>query len=591
MSTTVNEVTTMQSLTVNNRTFTVRDTKAIHVDEVQVLPALFDPAAQMTEALLTRFYAPYYYASLSSAITDLNDGAVGTSVAEAEQAHDVAVYQEASGMMTVTLLNDVTLTADLLIDTACVLKLNGYTVTYSGDVSIYFQAAAGDCLVDGRVPGSKLYKTGNSQELKPMLRFAGTKGTVLGGTVEADMATVTATQYYVFAGSATPLVMDGSAVCVKVENNTSHITAVVGKNAMTLRNCRIQAESQAITYGVWKASAGHTLCMEHTDVAACSANHQAGAVIANQNQDSIAIRSCALTASTDGGSAAWAIGAYLLAQEMEVEDSSVQTGAAQGNTYGIEFATDETAAAWIRRCRIRTASADAAGDSIGVRCKNVQTHLEETEVFADSVAGGEYGIGVSASGILNVKDCCVYGARQAISIEGSCVAAVDGGLYEGSTHGGIYISNPNGQTYVHNAVLRAAKYKGQFKTSAANYAQGYMMAAVYIGGGAACSNISAYMDNCLLDGGSPVIYKDSGVTPIGCEPIRFRGSSGEQYNKIYMSNCTLQGAGKLFFANDTHNLYLGFGNTVNVQTNMPSRIDSTTCAGTVFTGHGQTNQS
>ena len=603
---------TMHTLTINDRTFAVRYDGTVRTDtaqsltgeeravaraniaaagkaEVLELSAFWDPTVPVTEALLSKFYSLHPYASLPAAVADLNNGTLGTGTAGQEDAHAAVVYQDVTGKTVITLLQDVILTEDLLPAASCVLNLNGCTVTCSGDVSVYFQASAGDCLVDGRVPGSKLYKTGDVQANKPVLRFACSSAVVLGGTVEAAIGTLTGSYYTLFASAATPLVLEGCTVHAGAASGTGHIAAVLAKNALTARNCEIQVQNQAMATALWMGDNPHRLILEHTGITACSAGQNAYGVLAYQQAACAEIRNCSITARTDGDSSAVARGVYLLVQELTAEDTAVQGFAAQGDVHGFSLIGSAPAAAWLSRCRVYTASGGAAGESLGIGCATVTTHLEETEVFADSAACADGGIGVEAYGVLTVKNCRVYGARQGILIQPGCAASVDGGVYEGTTHGGVFIANTAGQTYVQNAVIRAARYRGQFKGSAANYGQGYMMAAVYIGGGEGYSDISAYMDNCLIDGGSPVIFTDSGETPIGCEPIRFRGSSGEQNNKLYLSNCTLQGAGKLFFANDTHTLYLGFGNTVGVQTNLPSRINGTACAGMVFIGHGQTN--
>ena len=605
-----NPITTLplESITIHDQKLIVDHSQAISAKEAAALPAVFQPTAQWNDQQLDRYYQPRYYATLSAAVADVNAGTVGTIAAQ-EQTPVAAVYQDENEKTVILLLGDITLTENVNITATCDLKLNGHVITYAGDYAIYFQAATGACVIDGRVPGSLLTKSGTSSANVPMLRFAGESATLQGVRLTADLTSSAGNQNIIVSGlnrdpadetlatdPETALVMDGCTLQVQVQTQPAgkNLTAVMSHGPMTLRNCDLQLSNQQLTIGVWPVDTTGTLVMENTAVHVLSQEKNAVALWAAAELEQAIIRGCQLSAATQGSSLDstmfYAVAADLLCRNTAIEGSQLEAYAADGQAFGIWLENGAAVAtASIRSSRVHTAAAGSDSQSTGIICGINAVSLEEVEVFADSSHAGEAGIGISSAGRLTLKQCRIYGARQGMDLYLGCEATVDGGVYEGSTHGGMAVGNYQGTAYAQNAVFRAAKYRGQFKSSSANYAQGYMMAAVYIGGEEDCSNISVYMDNCLIDGGSPVIYYDSDTTPVGCEPVRFRGSSGEQNNTLYLSNCTLQGAGKLFFANDTHRLYLGLGNTLGVQTNLPERIDTVTYSGKVFIAPGQTN--
>ena len=84
---------------------------------------------------------------------------------------------------------------------------------------------------------------------------------------------------------------------------------------------------------------------------------------------------------------------------------------------------------------------------------------------------------------------------------------------------------------------------------------GAMGPGLYIGGGSDRNNVTLYIDNCD-------IYSKTKNAQ-----IILRGTSGEQNNKVYISNSRLYDLGgeKLYVRIDnlTHRLYLGAGNNFN----------------------------
>lgn len=188
-----------------------------------------------------------------------------------------------------------------------------------------------------------------------------------------------------------------------------------------------------------------------------------------------------------------------------------------------------------------------------------EAEITNCTVLADSTTGSLSNTGTgtqrTSTGItcytgskVKINNCDVYGNNTGVAIKENAQVYVDGGYYKSPTHGGIYFANPNGISYVKNATMSVVQYKGTN-----DFDQTDVNSCFYIGGGENCSNIIAYIDNCELT-------KDEALLERGTA-FCLRGSSGEQYNTVYISNSRLA-AGmteKIRIDNATHKLYIGSG--------------------------------
>ena len=149
-----------------------------------------------------------------------------------------------------------------------------------------------------------------------------------------------------------------------------------------------------------------------------------------------------------------------------------------------------------------------------------------------------YGIlpqGILNKGTLSISNAHVIGTHSGIQNGGTLY--VNGGTYEGYGHGGIYFAVSDTVSKVKNATLTECDIpEGYTKTAGKNGA------AFYIGGG---SNMRVYMDNCYIDG--------------SVRSLVLRGTSKEQNNSLYVSNCRINPDIPIRIDNDTHKLYIGRG--------------------------------
>ena len=160
---------------------------------------------------------------------------------------------------------------------------------------------------------------------------------------------------------------------------------------------------------------------------------------------------------------------------------------------------------------------------------------------------GEYSMGVYGDGPLILNNCYVYGTHSSVQCRNTLV--INGGTYESPGHG-VYISCTDKIAHIRNATIRFCEMKEGYIHTA-----GAMGPGLYIGGGSDRNNVTLYIDNCD-------IYSKTKNAQ-----IILRGTSGEQNNKVYISNSRLYDLGgeKLYVRIDnlTHRLYLGAGNNFN----------------------------
>ena len=162
---------------------------------------------------------------------------------------------------------------------------------------------------------------------------------------------------------------------------------------------------------------------------------------------------------------------------------------------------------------------------------------------------GEYSMGVYGDGPLILNNCYVYGTHSSVQCRNTLV--INGGTYESPGHG-VYISCTDKIAHIRNATIRFCEMKEGYIHTA-----GAMGPGLYIGGSADSNNVTLYIDNCD-------IYSKTKNAQ-----IILRGTSGEQNNKVYISNSRLYDLGgeKLYVRIDnlTHRLYLGAGNNFNTE--------------------------
>lgn len=538
----------IKTLTVNGQTFTVADPDALHREDITALvsttPQQFtaaekaqarknigvvygsdDPSNRRTAENLAAAYEVAFYSSLSAAAADINAATTVSADAAAETA-SLAVYKNQDGNTCVTLLRDIELTETVIFSQDVTVILNGYTVNYRGDFALRFNAGYG--VVDGRVAGSSLCKELTEVPTAVCLvEYRGSNGAVLGAhlQVQAESGTTAIGGILVYPGSE-----------VRVEN------------------CTIDAQvrsGECVAYGI--VNMGKITLLD--SVLTVVSDQWYGCCIECQGTSTQTVQRCRLSA----------VAKVERAYAAEIKSGAV-VHAADSEFTGASEAY--TARGW-------NIAAGAVCHAAGCSFTGDGT--------TGSVVDTGYGAaqGIYNGGTLTLEKCTVYGTQTGLHAGEGSVTTIIGGIFEGPGHGGVYIAcDGDGKFYAKNATFRSVHYRGRYMDTFHYANNQYMRAAVYVGGG---SNIKAYMHNCILDGSGPAMEPD-GEEYIGAEPIRLRNASNEKNNAVYLSCCTLQGDGKIRFGNSSHKIYLGHANRLLCEANLPYCIDSTSYAGTIFTG-------
>lgn len=190
--------------------------------------------------------------------------------------------------------------------------------------------------------------------------------------------------------------------------------------------------------------------------------------------------------------------------------------------------------------------------------------ISSTNIFADAKGCSAdlgtriYAVGIINNGTLNFNSGKVFGTHSGISTRESSKTYVNGGEFTSCGHGGFYFSNIDGEAYIENATISCVDYTGKYDI---DKTADWQLAGFYIGGSANANNISVYMNNCNISGGNKAFV--------------LRGTSGEQNNKLYISNSTI-GNNQIRIDNDTLKLYVGNGTNITAdKTNNPSCVEFT----------------
>ena len=195
----------------------------------------------------------------------------------------------------------------------------------------------------------------------------------------------------------------------------------------------------------------------------------------------------------------------------------------------------------INNCDIRAES--SLGEVYGVYIGDFGT-ISNTNIIAlsnyNSNSSGytSYSIGCMIDGQTSIINCNVYGVHSGVNATSDFT--ISGGTYSGFGHGGVYFSGYNNIFHVSDAIIQEVDIRDGYETLGPKATHG----GCYIGGGENQSQITVFMDNCILIG------QKYGIV--------LRGTDGEQDNKLYISNSTLD-KNIVRVDNTSHQLFIGTG--------------------------------
>lgn len=169
---------------------------------------------------------------------------------------------------------------------------------------------------------------------------------------------------------------------------------------------------------------------------------------------------------------------------------------------------------------------------------NGGTYIGWTSVYGKNSES----FGILNRGVMALNDVHSIGLSAGLMINGAEITYINGGLYQGYSHGGIYFGGTGTTTYAKDATIEQIGVLDGYTNN--GMTQGVQGA--YIGGGSGKDNIVVYMDNCT-------------IKPLsGSGAFKFRDTSGEKNNTVYMSNMKIMGSTYVTLT-PTHHLYIGTG--------------------------------
>ena len=384
-----------------------------------------------------------YYATLSQAIADVNNGTQDNAVAKLADAN-VRVLTGDSGITTVMLLADVSEDAQIDVSKDINLVLSDHMITLSADARLNFGAGT-KCSVTAQENGG-ISKT-ITDETASALYLAVVYGdslNVKGGAYTLNGNSIPGCIAFAAIGSCKTFKMDDCTVIVdntSVDTTGDHVARCIQNQA-----AKIQVNDSTLTanaQGPAQCIMGlGEMVVNKSILTAYSATHAAQAMYSISGATTITATT--ITATT-GASDSYADGIYNDSGcVLTVRDSKILADA-QG--------------------------VNATTGSLAIACLNLGTAY-----FENVEANGTH------SGIQNNGK--IY---------------VSGGKYTGYCHGGFYFAHGvDGVAYINDAAIRCGNYEGVFDYSEMS---GYQYGALYIGGGTdeLSSNLSAHLDGCTFD--------------------------------------------------------------------------------------------
>lgn len=209
---------------------------------------------------------PYYYDEFKCAITDLSGGYPQNKMSDtSNHTPSVKVFTSDTGVKTIMLLTDVTVTEAITIGKSCDIVLNGHKLTFSGSAA-YLNIAEGiDCTIWGNVDGSAIVKEGITTTDTSTVMLMAIRGDnvkliggeyIFGGSVNGSTVALAST------AACNNLEIDGCTITVENTSDTSVGVLYGFQNAASntvIRNSTITVNGVVNTIGGIRNSGGLTL--------------------------------------------------------------------------------------------------------------------------------------------------------------------------------------------------------------------------------------------------------------------------------------------------------------------------------------------
>ena len=542
---------------------------------------------------LQETYEFTYYSTVYQAVNDVNGGTIGNNadIAEENKADAVAgIFTDDEGMPNVVLLKDFEASSDaefrICPETDMIINLGGNTLSCTGAPVI--DSKGGNLTIDGRIEGSTIRGVNqNTLQLRAgavtlnrgnYVNESNTTSTVNTIMTAANLTINNANINGVNNGgsirgispSGSPVInIENTDITVKSTSQNYTATGIGSLNQLTLSNSSINIESSGVIYGIQNGQSGKNGAkadITNTSITVKSDNTTGKRCYSILNYGEVDIDEVDIIQTTDTSESAAICDYY----KLNADNLNINTKSNAKNTFGIYV--NSASAVELSNSYIYAEVTDKYIFEFDVSCMalaNFGTTTADNTTFLvsgpyaesgffNAVSDGTYDaypVAISSGGNIVLNDCTVRGIHAGMSSSGGSVV-INGGTYEGFSHGGIYFSGADTTSYVKNATIGECENYTGYDDNGTNHA------GFYIGSN---SNITVYMDNCRIYGLN--------------QPIVMRGSAGEENNKLYISNSTIDFENAnpnayIRIDDITHRFYIGSGNNFDVS-NVKPAVDLT----------------
>lgn len=486
-----------------------------------------------------RFSVNNYYATLSSAITDLNTNSFAGALLDPVGAK-VQVIRGCDGTYTVRLLDALSENVTIEVNKNIVLDLNGKALAFTAVEACLTFGAGTNCVINGKDGSVIKDLEGEITDASFLICADGSSLKVNGGTYFCHCDT--SSQTMVFRGSEGSGHLTLESCAITAENNVSQAKSIQSQAAVTdVVNCTVTANGQGVAYGVFVA--GETTVTD--SIVATNSVDQYAISVRNMNGHLSVLKS-ELTATAEKGLA------YALQNtggDVTTDGSNFIANSGQNNVFGIAL---EYGSADVTNCGISAVSAGVSNvtawgiyTSNGTVLNVTDSHIDVDARPHDDVTWIR-SVAVTNNGTASLNNVMANASYTAVWNNGNLY--VNGGEYQAYTYGGFVLNHgAEGTAFINDAVLRGGTYSGQFQPTS-DY---YSTSTIYLIG----AYTKAYMDGCTCD--ATFCHRS----------IVIRGDTGEHHNALCISNSTVDDGtlnrGAIRIDNDTMMLSVGIGTNID----------------------------
>ena len=427
-----------------------------------------DPSSQIDIEYLTTYFNAYYYSNLTDAVTDINEENTINAKVKPDDTTGIAVYTDINNNTCLVLLKDINLEGAITFTKPIHFKLNGYTITYPNLYTITFEAT--NSIMDGRVPGSKLYCSIETAT-NPLSLVTMISGNIIGVTVELTIGIAQQTADALLCKEGASVIKDCD-ITITCSGGENGVYGIVSQNsAQTIINNTVIhgiAHNDAIINGIYSTKSSKATNIDNCAIDINVEQGYAYAIIL-QGAANKTINNTAITMNGENYA-----GYGILIQEVPVADI-LNTQIQLSSPYS-ELEGGGGIAIYSNKVNSLTIN-DTSAIVNAYTNKGLSTYLTETNA--------------------HINNCYTNAGHTGIQVNGLGNVYITNSTIGGYTHGLYCTHSPESHLFVNDTILRS-KYNEDMPNCA--FRAGYTCCC-YIGLGERTGN-TVHFDGCTFTSGN-----------------------------------------------------------------------------------------